>query len=366
MTHPFAELPMPQRDEELYQSELEKGFSLFPNRKRNYDLFAIAEPAERLEHLPVTLDIENVSRCNFRCTMCQVSTWPKQKRAEDMSLGDFKALLDEQIGLVEIKLQGMGEPLLNADTYFEMIRYARERHIWVRSTNNGSLLHLKDNYKRLIDSDICEAQISVDGASKETFEKIRAGGKFDIVTRNCQLLNGYAKDVGKHRTRMWVVVQENNFHELEMFPKFASDLGFSRLTLSLDLSSWGQEYWKNQNDAADVSLKFDTARGQSIVEASRALGVETTFWFIDEKFVPGQADKLCPWPFSRSYISSDMRVVPCCMVANPEAAEFGDARQFSDAWNGPEMQVFRQQHLSGDLPDYCRDCYLEEKDSAAE
>jgi len=359
MPHPFSDLPMPQRDEELYRSELEKGFSLFPERRSNFDRFSKAEPSDTIDYLPVTLDIENVSRCNFRCTMCQVSTWHKQTRAEDMSLEDFKALIDEQYGLVEIKLQGMGEPLLNADTYFEMIRYARERHIWVRSTNNGSLLHLKDNYKRLIDSDICEAQISVDGATKESFEKIRVGGKFDNVTRNCQLLNGYAKEVGKHRTRMWVVVQEANYQDLEAFPKFASELGFQRLTLSLDLSSWGQEYWKNQNDSVDVGMQFDAEHGQALVETGRQHGVETTFWFIDEKFVPGQADKLCPWPFSRAYVSSDMRVVPCCMVANPDAANFGDARSFSEVWNGPSLKNFRNQHLSGDLPTYCKDCYVD-------
>jgi sulfatase maturation enzyme AslB (radical SAM superfamily) len=357
MNHPFAKLPMAMRDSDLYQTELEKGFVRFPERRRNFERHSAATTSETVDYLPITLDIENVSRCNFRCTMCQVSTWPKQKRADDMSFADFKALLDQQYGLIEIKLQGMGEPLLNADTYFEMIRYARERHLWVRSTNNGSLLHLKDNYKHLIDSDICEAQISIDGATKDTFEKIRVGGKFDIVTRNCQTLNGYAKDVGRHRTRMWVVVQEENFQELEMFPKFASELGFERLTLSLDLSSWGQDYWKNQNNSADVSMQFDAERGEALVEIGRQHGVETTFWFIDEKFVTGQADKLCPWPFSRAFISSDMRVVPCCMVANPETADFGDAKDFAEIWNGATLRDFRRQHLTGDLPDYCRDCY---------
>jgi pyrroloquinoline quinone biosynthesis protein E len=75
--------------------------------------------------------------------MCQVSDWPKWQRAGDMAFGDYKALLDRQIGLIEIKLQGMGEPLLGP-CYFDMIRYARGKHLWVRSTTNGSLLHLKE------------------------------------------------------------------------------------------------------------------------------------------------------------------------------------------------------------------------------
>jgi len=67
-----------------------------------------------VDYLPVRIDVENVSRCNFHCTMCQVSDWPHQQRAADMSVDDFKTLLDEQYGVVEIKLQGMGEPTSRA------------------------------------------------------------------------------------------------------------------------------------------------------------------------------------------------------------------------------------------------------------
>src|SRR5271165_5179092 len=76
-----------------------------------------------VDFLPVKLDIENVSRCNFRCIMCTVSDWPHMKRADDMSLDNFKRLIDEQYGIVEIKLQGIGEPMMQGDDYFAMIRY---------------------------------------------------------------------------------------------------------------------------------------------------------------------------------------------------------------------------------------------------
>ena len=104
-----------------------------------------------VDYLPVKLDIENVSRCNFRCTMCQVSEWPKGRRARDMTLDEFKRLIDQQYSLVEIKIQGQGEPTLQGDDFIAMISYARSKAIWVRVITNGSLLHLRDNYKKLID-----------------------------------------------------------------------------------------------------------------------------------------------------------------------------------------------------------------------
>ena len=60
----------------------------------------------------------------------------------------------------------MGEPLMQGDAYLAMLRHAREREIWVRTTTNASLLHLRENYRRLIDADPNEVQISIDGADQ--------------------------------------------------------------------------------------------------------------------------------------------------------------------------------------------------------
>lgn len=352
-----AQLPLPGADKALWDGTMQAGFEAYPERLANWTRYKAAKRSERPDYLPVKMDIENVSRCNYHCTMCQVSDWPKYTRARDMELAEFIRLLDEQTGLVEIKLQGMGEPLLAAEPFFAMVREARRRHLWVRSTTNGSLLHIKDNYRHLIDSDICEVQVSIDGASAETYEAIRRGGKFDRLKENCKLLNGYAREVGKHRTRMWAVVQKTNFDELEAFPALAEELGFARLTLSLDLNDWGQDRWREVNDQVDMQRAFGVERARALVEDGRKRGVEVTFWFIDEKYDRHDHAKLCAWPFERLYIGSDMRVVPCCMIANPDIFQLGDATELTKVWNSDVMAGFRRAHLTGDIPDVCRFCY---------
>ncbi|HUP80572.1 MAG TPA: radical SAM protein, partial [Pirellula sp.] len=232
-------LPKPQADMQLYSSVLADGFSRFPERKENYAKYRASTRSIHLDYRPIKLDIENVSRCNYHCTMCQVSDWPGFKRSRDMTFDEFKQILDFEFGLVEIKIQGMGEPFLGK-CYIDMIQYARDRQIWVRSVTNGSILHHRNNYKKVIDADVCELIVSIDGASSETYEGIRRGGRFSRVRENCVLLNDYARSNGKQRTRMWVVVQDTNFHEIRDFPKIARELGFHRLTLSLDVHSWGQ------------------------------------------------------------------------------------------------------------------------------
>src|SRR5258708_7900048 len=151
--------PQPVPDLAAYVAERERALASSPERRANYDRYlASKRRSAKVDYLPIRLDIENVSRCNFRCTMCVVSDWPKGKRAVDLPVEDFKRIIDEQVGLVEIKLQGIGEPTLQRDPYFEMIRYARSKHIWVRTTTNASLLHLNDNARKLIDSGVNEVQ----------------------------------------------------------------------------------------------------------------------------------------------------------------------------------------------------------------
>jgi pyrroloquinoline quinone biosynthesis protein E len=342
-----------------WEKNLAAALAMDPRRKDNYERYLQAQRGVDVDYIPVRLDIENVSRCNFRCSMCQVSGWgPKYQRAGDMTLDQFRNLIDEQYGLVEIKLHGMGEPLLGGEVFLDMVRYARSKGIWVRTSTNGSLLHFKDNYRKLVDAGINEVQISFDGATKGTFEGIRQGSKFELEVRNCKLINDYCNKAGLLVTRMWVLLQRANTHEFHDFVEIAAQMGFRRLTYSLNLHGWGQEKWlaENEGKAAEGSVSLEMAR--AAVDRGRQLGLEATFWNITSKYSTDKVENLCPWPFQWAYVSSDMRIVPCPMIANPDVVELGDARQFTKEWNGANYKEFRLAHLQGRIPVHCKICYM--------
>lgn len=349
-------LKRPYPDLDLFQDNLEAGFKKYPERRENYLNYKASKRDEKIDYIPIKLDIENVSRCNYLCNMCQASDWLKGGRAADMSFKDYKELIDQQYGLIEIKIQGMGEPLLG-ECYFRMIKYAREKFIWVRSTTNGSLLHLKENYKALIYSDISEIQVSIDGATAKTYERIRKGGRFDRVKENSILLNNYCHKVNRKRTRMWVLVQRENYHELEQFPVLAEELGFARLTFALDLTDWRQDEWKIRIEKINTGQIFDQKMAETLIKIGKKKGVEVTFWDVAEKFNTDKIEHLCPWPFERLYISSDMRIVPCCGISNPNVLNLGDARDLSKEWNNEKIRKFRKMHLEGNIPSICKSCY---------
>src|SRR3990167_10760507 len=338
--------PIPAAGLEAYEAE-KQACLLDPRKAENYEIFKSGGDC-----LPVKLDIENVSRCNFACTMCAVSKWPKGKRAKDMSLEDFKSLIDEQYGLVEIKLNWIGEPLMQGDDYFEMIRYARSKRIWVRMTTNASLLHLKDNYNKLLESGVNEIDISVDGADAPTFEGIRIQSDFNRVQENCKLLNNYASLIGKPSAKMWTLVQRGNAHNLMAHVDLASRLGFRHLVFSLQLHGWGDEKFAGRNK--DEMVDLPAGHLQALVERGYEVGVRVSFWDVSSKF---DKDNLCPWPFSRAVVTSDLRTVPCCMIGDPDKFEIGKGLSFMKAWKSDEYRDFRASHLAGKIPEVCRSCY---------
>lgn len=346
----------PAPDKKLYDMVMQSGFDVYPQRKKNYDRYLAGDRSAFLSYLPVKMDIEPTSRCNLKCEMCLMKDWDNGGRAKDLSFEDFKYIIDEQYGLIEIKLQGLGEPLLNKDLH-KMIEYARKRHIWVRSTTNGSLLHYNDNYKKLIDSDISEIQVSIDGVTADVFESIRKGADFSKICDNCKLLNDYCRSENKMRSRMWVVVQKKNFHQLYDFPQLAKDLGFERLSLSLELSDWGKDEWQDRNGRASVDIDNVSIDYDKLTALGTENQVDISFWTLSEKYSSKSKDTLCPWPFNRAYISSDMRIVPCCKICDPRYVDFGSAYDFSKVWFDKNYSSFRMSHINGRIPEYCKTCY---------
>ncbi len=351
--------PEPSAGTAAYNRERELALAFSEPRRANYEIYQRSRRVKtaKLDYLPIKLDIENVSRCNFRCTMCQVSDWHKGTRAKDLPVECFKRIIDEQYGLVEIKLQGMGEPLLQRDDFFEMVRYARASHIWVRTTTNASLLHLRNNYQKLVDADPNEIQISIDGATKETFEGIRRQSDFEQVIENCITINKYCREKNVRRTKMWVVVQKQNVHEAHQLLDLAHRAGFEDLVYSIDLNFWGQQSWQATNTAVAAEDEMGPDLCEELVERGAKLGVRVSFWIIMDKFNTKSHDGLCMWPWERAYVSSDERVVPCCMIANPEVSDLGSARDFSATWHSKTFEDFRQAHLDGNVPAVCTTCY---------
>ena len=309
-----------------------------------------------LKYLPLTMDIEPTTGCNFRCTMCQVSE--PDFKAFNMDFDIFKKVINQNKQLIKIKLQGMGEPFVHKK-FFDMIDYANQHGISVEFVSNGSLLN-DSNIKKIINHDISRISISIDGASKKIFESIRIKSNFENVISNVRNLSKIIKDKKlKVDFDALCLVQKKNFHEILEITRLCKDIGFHSLYFQVQLTGWGKEEWEEINKKEDVN--YETSNVKEVFE--KIVQEESTENFnvkvVEENLL--SFDKRCSYPFETPYISSTGKVVPCCMIADDKVINFGSIKEnnFKDIWNSKDFQNFRNDIKINNLRDYCKNCYKE-------
>jgi sulfatase maturation enzyme AslB (radical SAM superfamily) len=132
---------------------------------------------------PDVVRIETTNACNANCTICPRRNIHRPITRLDDAL--YVRLIDEcaSSGCREIHLHNFGEPLMDKRLE-DRVSYAKGKGIKkVKIFSNGSLLDC-DRGKGLIDAGLDEIKISIDGSTKEEFERIRVPLKFESVMQN--------------------------------------------------------------------------------------------------------------------------------------------------------------------------------------
>src|SRR5258708_39381610 len=131
--------------------------------------------------LPRSIYLEPTSRCNELCQQCP-RTLLSEEEARDLSFDEFRRIVDQFPVLERVVLHGLGEPLLNKDLP-RMISYLKARGIYVLFNSNGILLNAKRS-QELIDAGLDEYRLSMDGATRETYARVRGVDAFAKIWRN--------------------------------------------------------------------------------------------------------------------------------------------------------------------------------------
>jgi radical SAM protein with 4Fe4S-binding SPASM domain len=308
---------------------------------------------KKVPFLPAAIDVEPNNTCNFKCPHCQVTHWSKPKFYMDAQR--FTNILDQLPNVVRVKLQGMGEPLLNKDLT-AMLEAGENRGVALSFFSNGSICtqEIADRLVRLKNTQIT---FSIDGATAEVFEKVRVGSKFSKVIDNIRRLTGTTGNKNQPEIFGWTVVTKENVHELPAIVRLASDLGLRRLTIQPSLNSWGKESMESITSSVQVQTVSDLFT-KSIEEAKQAAvesGLALTITYHD-RFT---RKRKCDWPWTSAYIDANGDVVPCCILADSDTVKMGNVFEddFGKIWNSKTYQDFRERIRRHDLPDYCKHCY---------
>lgn len=274
---------------------------------------------------PIHLDIETTEDCNLKCVMC-VHGITGVPNTGMIKMEFAKEMIDQAVagGTKSIKFNWRGEPALHKGLE-ELVAYAKKKGILEVQINTNGIPFIPKRIEALIDAGLDRVIFSMDGATKETYEKIRVGASYERLMKNIRAFYDMREAKGRSKPfiRIQMVRMKDNQDEVDKF----------------------FEMWKGIAD--DIAVKDVTDRGQ---------GNEV---YVGEQVTVGR--RRCNQPWQRMIVARDGKVFPCCSDWD-RTYEIGDAKTegLKSIWKGDRMEALRdlnrQKRL--DEADPCKNCFV--------
>lgn len=179
---------------------------------------------------PTRIDFAVTEACNLACVHC--ITFAPQKTRERSFRTLPKPTLDAlREDLSYAKYFGFvhgGESLTTEMTFqvLEAIRDAKANEPYVAHLLTNGLLLDRGCTETLVKLGVSSLSVSLDGATAETNDAIRVGGRFDEVVKNVAEVTNTRRALGLDvRIGLSFVVMAENAHELVSFVELAAALG---------------------------------------------------------------------------------------------------------------------------------------------
>ncbi|MBE0556945.1 MAG: radical SAM protein, partial [Proteobacteria bacterium] len=200
---------------------------------RNTRLFKenTSSHASFVSHKPVELFVESSNACNLRCLMCNLSHNEDVMETPPVSIELIDRMTDFYPGLLQAHLHGVGEPLLNGKLTEIVRRIRRAGGPVVVDFFTNAMLMDRNISESLVDAGVDRIVFSIDGATKETYEAIHRGARWERLHKNLDDLNGVKRERGSLYPRLQInlIAMNMNFHEFPGLVELAADKGIGRI-----------------------------------------------------------------------------------------------------------------------------------------
>ncbi len=263
---------------------------------------------------PKTITLMITNRCNLSCSHCLTESCSNDI-GRPIPTDAIKRLIEEfiRLGVKEVCLTG-GEPLLHPD-WFEILSFACRKKGLTRIClqTNGTLL-TEDDIAAFCTHDFknLTIQVSMDGATPETHDKVRGAGSFEKTVKNLKLLsNAY---LGPQVVVAFTEMQ-HNFTELPDLIFLVNELGIASL-VSGTLVQAGRAVRTDQTAPPTPSQYIKLLNRYHSDQQFKSLyekvgNIAAIEWFIGKAF-PSTVFCNC---MEKPYISSNGDMYPCLMLA---------------------------------------------------
>jgi len=269
--------------------------------------------------------------CNWRYNLTQT---------ENMNLMHFLKIIDDciNLGLEKVVFGATGETLLHPDFPY-MISYLKSKNIKSEIVTNMTIFN-PDIKNTLLKMD--KITVSIDGASKETYERIRVGANFDDVLDNLFVLSKEKSD----NTILDVnyVISSDNYKEVFDFitltKRYVDAINFKFINSTTDETNGLRLSYQTIFDI------LNKLKDKELVKISNPEELRTYIHKIP-----------CYNLWFGCYISPSGKVYPCCNFYDEDKNYLGDlnTQSMKDIWNSNKYNDLRKEY-KGKKPNLCEHC----------
>ncbi len=386
----------PAADEILEkQVSLGKGWFWHKERNRFKLLRAFLQHRTYADMTPLHIQLEHTSYCNARCIMCGHSVYDNHN-AKHLSKELFARVQSLLPGCEMMVLHGYGEPFLTKDLT-EILKVYADYNVEV--TSNTNMTYLPDDLLHVLPSVMKHLRISCEGVTKEMYEGIRPGLRFEEFTDNLRRIKAYAPQID---LMMESVIMRQNVEQMPEMVRFAHEYGFSQISLNrlgphpglnnemdslVHYPALTDYYLRKAIEEADrlgirIFLPSDwllpPADREAQMEEERAAAAKLPFVMEPMEFGrqheemirrpvrlrenlaifrPGsyQCFGNCDSLLGRTNIDQDGNVFTCCINAYMSTGNLFEQTD-EEMYNTPVHQLLRQKFYDGIVPLYCENC----------
>ncbi len=317
--------------EKILLEELTKKFGKrFIQYRERYKKY-LEDTEHKLSHdYPMTVVLELVNRCNLECVMCYQG-WRNDASKSQLSENELDILFkDFKKNKLASLMISVSEPLLYKGID-KVLKRAEDAEIMdVFLFTNGTLLN-KKNSEMILKSNITRLFVSIDGASKKSYDDVRVPVSKRLLKQDrlkdlenniinfVKLRKSMKKKLPLVRTS-FVALKENH-HEIEKF----------------------RSKWLNIVDTVEIQREVS-------IEAYEKINLKK----VGEKKL---SNYNCQEPWGQIGIYSDGSVAPCCNIVGRNYP-IGNIKNntVSEIWNGKEMNKIRDGFLNNSPNKVCQSC----------
>lgn len=162
-------------------------------------------PWHRVIRFPPALIVELTNHCNLRCSMCLRELNPQDEygfmseEVFDRVLSELRGQRGMRVGLSSNRGESSMHP-----RFVDYMRRAKEVTDGIVYTQTNGTLITEDVARAMVDLQLDEIEMSVDGTDKESFEAIRIGASYEKVMGNIDRLLRFREEARSLKPRVMI------------------------------------------------------------------------------------------------------------------------------------------------------------------